>query len=183
MATFSLWKFKTIPHNLDAEFDATPTTFHLTQAKLTSDTSQLVLTATLQDYSHPRVQAHYEATLDASQFRKILENPSLPVGFVRASGTVDYQEIANRSLLDTVVVKGDLNSRQLDVQTPDLRSQIRDIAAHYTLENGDATLADFRASLFGGVVTGTGKMSNIDGNPHSNTRSSMPPCAASGWRM
>ena len=39
--------FKPIPHNLDAEFDATPTTFHLTQAKLTSDTSQLLLTATV----------------------------------------------------------------------------------------------------------------------------------------
>ncbi len=111
--------FKPIPHNLDAEFDATPTTFHLTQAKLSSDTSQLVLTGTLQDYSHPRVQAHYDATLDAGQIKKILENPSLPVGLMRASGTVDYQEIANRSLLDTVVVKGDLNSKQLDVQTPD----------------------------------------------------------------
>ena len=165
--------FKPIPHSLDAEFDATPTTFHLTQAKLTSDTSQLVLTATLQDYSHPRVQAHYDATLDASQFRKILENPSLPVGLIRASGTVDYQEIANRSLLDTVVVKGDLNSKQLDVQTPDVRSQIRDIAAHYTLENGDATLTDFRASLLGGVVTSTGKMSNIGGNPHSKFNASL----------
>ena len=39
--------FKTIPHNLDAEFDATPTTFHLTNAKLTSETSQLALTATV----------------------------------------------------------------------------------------------------------------------------------------
>jgi translocation and assembly module TamB len=165
--------FKPIPHNLEAEFDATPTTFHLTQAKLTSDTSQLLLTATLQDYSNPKVQAHYDATLDAAQFRKILENPSLPVGFLRASGTVDYQEVANRPLLDTVVVKGDLNSRQLDVQTPDLRSQIRDIAAHYTLENGDATLADFRASLLGGVVTSTGKMSNLSGTPHSKFNASL----------
>jgi translocation and assembly module TamB len=163
--------FKPIPHNLDAEFDATPNTFHLTQARLTSETSQLILTATLQDYSHPQVQAHYDATLDASQFRKILENPSIPVGFIRASGTVDYQEIPNRSLLDTLAVKGDLNSNQLDVQTPDLRSQIRDIAAHYTLENGDATLADFRASLLGGVLTSTGKMSNIGGDPHSQSQS------------
>ena len=52
-----------------------------------------------------------------AKIKKILENPSLPVGWMRASGTVDYQEIANRSLLDTVVVKGDLNSKQLDVQT------------------------------------------------------------------
>ncbi len=165
--------FKPIPHNLEAEFDATPTTFHLTQAKLTSDTSQLVLTATVQDYSHPRVQAHYDASLDAGQFRKILENPSLPAGLIRASGTVDYQEIANRSLLDTIVVKGDLNSKQLDVQTPDLRSQIRDIAAHYTLENGDATLADLRASLLGGLLTSSGQMSNIGGTPHSKFNASL----------
>ncbi len=125
--------FKPIPHNLEAEFDATPTTFHLSQAKLTSESSQLVLTATVQDYSHPQVQAHYAATLDASQFRRILENPSVPVGLIRASGSVAYQEAANRSLLDTVVVHGDLNSKQLDVQTPALRSQIRDIAAHYSL--------------------------------------------------
>ncbi len=165
--------FKPIPHSLDAEFDATPTTFHLTQAKLISDTSQLVLTATLQDYSHPRVQAHYDALLDAGQFRKILQNPSLPVGLIRASGTVDYQEIANRSLIDTVVVKGDLDSKQLDVQTPAVRSQIRDIAAHYALENGDATLVDFRASLLGGVLTSTGKMSNIDTTPHSKFNASL----------
>ena len=53
------------------------------------------------------------------------------------------------------------------MQTPTLRSQIRNIAAHYSLENGDATLKDFRASLLGGELTGTGKMSNIDGNAHS----------------
>ena len=158
---------KPIPHNLDAEFEATPTTFHLKEAKLTSDTSQLLLTATLEDYSHPRVQAQYTATLDGSQFRRILANPAVPVGFIRASGSIAYQEMANRSLLDTVLVRGDLSSKQLDVQTPTLRSQIRDIAARYSLENGDATLQDFRARLLGGELTGSGKMSNIDGNARS----------------
>ena len=160
--------FKPIPHNLEAEFDATPTTFHLSQAKLTSESSQVVLTATVQDYSHPQLQANYAATLDGSQFRRILENPSVPTGLIRASGSVEYQEVANRTFLDTVVVRGDLNSSQLDVRTPTLRSQIRDIAGHYSLQNGDATLEDFRASLLGGVLTSNGKMSNIDGNAHSN---------------
>ena len=159
--------FKTIPHNLDAVFDATPTTFHLTNAKLTSETSQLVLTAKVEDYSHPQVEAQYAATLDGRQFRRILENPSVPVGMIRASGSVNYRQVANRSFLDTVLVSGDLSSAQLEVQTPSLRSQIRNIAAHYSLENGDATLKDFRASLLGGELTSTGKMSNIDGNAHS----------------
>ena len=159
--------FKTIPHNLDAEFDATPTTFHLTNAKLTSETSQLVLTATVQDYSNPQVQAQYVATLDGSQFKRILQNPSVPAGLVHASGSIQYQQAANRSFLDTVLVRGDLTSNQLEVQTPTLRSQIRNIAAHYTLENGDATLKDFRARLLGGELTSSGKMSNIDGDAHS----------------
>jgi len=160
--------FKPIPHNLEAEFDATPTTFHLSQAKLSSETSQVVLTATLQDYSHPQLRANYDATLDAAQFRRILENPSVPVGLIRASGSVAYQEAANRSFLDTVVVHGDLSSKQLEVQTPTLRSQIRDIAAHYSLQSGDATLEDFRARLLGGELTSNGKMSNLDGKAHSN---------------
>jgi translocation and assembly module TamB len=165
--------FKPLPHSLEAEFDATPTTFHLTNAKLTSDTSELLLTATLQNYSHPQVQAKYVATLDGSQFRKILVNPSVPTGLIRASGSIGYQEIADRSFLDTVVVRGDLSSRQLDVQTPTLRSQVRDIVAHYTLENGDATLQDLRASLLGGVLTGSGTMSSIDGNARSKFNASL----------
>jgi translocation and assembly module TamB len=159
--------FKTIPHNLDAEFDATPTIFHLTNAKLTSETSQLILTATVQDYTNPQVQAQYAATLDGSQFKRILQNPEVPIGFIRATGSIHYQQTANRSFLDTVLVQGDLSSAQLEVQTPTVRSQIRNIAAHYLLENGDATLKDFRASLLGGEVTSSGKMSNIDGNAHS----------------
>jgi translocation and assembly module TamB len=159
--------YKSIPHNLYAEFDATPTTFHLTNAKLTSETSQLVLTATVQDFSHPKVQAQYAATLDGSQFKKILQNPEVPTGFIRASGSIDYQQTTDRSFLDTVLVRGDLNSPQLDVQTPTLRSQIRNIAAHYSLENGDATLKDLHCNLLGGELTSSGKMSNIDGNTHS----------------
>ena len=165
--------FKPVPHNLEAEFDATPTTFHLSQAKLTSETSQLVLNATLDNYSQPRVQAHYDATVDAGQVRRIVGNPSVPAGFLHASGKVEYQQIANRTLLDTMVVKGDLSSRQLNLQTPTLRSQINNIAAHYTLENGDATLQDFRAALLGGVVTANGKMSAIDGNAHSKFNASV----------
>jgi translocation and assembly module TamB len=159
--------FNPIPHSLEAEFDATPSTFHLSHATLSSETSHLSLTATVQNYSDPVVQAQYDAVLDGAQFRRILANPTVPAGLIHATGSISYQQAANRSLLDTVVLKGDLSSRQLDVQTPALRSQIRDIAAHYSLANGDATLDDLRASLLGGVLTARGTMAAIDGNSHS----------------
>jgi translocation and assembly module TamB len=165
--------FQPIPHTFVAEFDATPSTFHLSHAELTSDASHVILTGTVQDYSHPRVQAHYEAAVDGSDFRRILNNPSVPVGVIQATGTVHYEQLANRSLLDSVVVDGDLTSQRLDVQTPDVRSQIRSIAAHYSLENGDATLKDLRASLLGGELTSSGKMTGIDGTPHSQFKVSL----------
>jgi translocation and assembly module TamB len=159
--------YKPIPHSLEAEFDATPTTFHLQQAKLSSDTSQVVLKATLENYSRPQVQGQYTAVVDGAQFRRILANPSVPTGLIRATGSVAYQESANRPLLDAVTVQGDLSSKQLDVQTAAVRSEIRDIAAHYKLENGDATLLDFRAALLGGELTSSGKMTNLSGNSHA----------------
>ncbi len=41
-------------------------------------------------------------------------------------------------------------------RTPTFRAEVSNIAAHYSLENGDATLHDFRATLLGGEVNGPG---------------------------
>ena len=104
----------------------------------------------------------------AASFAESSQNPEVPVRdlFVRV-----VRSIISRPPIALFSTRfwssGDLSSAQLEVQTPTLRSQIRNIAAHYSLENGDATLKDLRASLLGGELTSTGKMSNIDGNAHS----------------
>ena len=51
---------QTISHNLTAAFDATTSTFHLAPATLTSGGSKVVLSATVQNYSDPDVQAQYD---------------------------------------------------------------------------------------------------------------------------
>ena len=164
---------KPIPHDLDAQFDATPTTFHLTQAKLTSGPSQVSLTATLDNYAHPVVHAQYDATIDAGQFREILNNQTVPTGQIRMTGAAQYTQIANRPLLDSLILSGDVSSRQLDMRSPSLRTQIRNIAAHYSLANGAAVLQDAKASLLGGDLTASGKMSDIAGNSHSTLTASV----------
>jgi translocation and assembly module TamB len=164
---------KPFPHNFEADFDATRTTFHLTQARLTSDTSSIVVDATLENYSHPRVQANYDATVDGGQVRQILKNPSVPTGLIRATGSLQSQPVANRSLLDTLVLKGDLKSRQLDVETPTLRTQINSIVAHYSVDDGNAILQDLRADLLGGELTATCTMSSIAGDSHSKLKASL----------
>jgi translocation and assembly module TamB len=158
---------KTIPHNLEAEFDATPTTFHLTQAKLSTGSSQIALTATLQNYASPVAEARYDATIDGAQVGQIFESASVPTGQIRVTGSLHYQQMANRTLLESLVVNGDLNSRQLNVRTSSIRTQVTNLLAHYSLENGDANLKDLSLNLLGGRLTANGTMSNVGGDSHS----------------
>jgi hypothetical protein len=159
--------FQPIPHNFTAHFDATPTTFHLTSAKLSSGASQVTLTATVQHYSNPIVQAHYDASVDGAAVRDILKNTAIPTGVIHASGLLNYAALPDQPALNAVSLQGDVNSTQLNVRSAGLRTQIRNIVGHYSLIRGDVTLLDFKASLLGGLLSAQGEMNDLAGNTHS----------------
>jgi translocation and assembly module TamB len=165
--------FKPLSHSLEAVFDATPTTFHLTEAKLSAGPSQILLNATVQNYSSPNVEARYDATIDGMQAGQILQSPSTPIGQVRATGSLHYQQSANRSLLESLMLSGDLSSRQLNVKSASVRTQITNLLAHYSLANGDVTLHDLKLNLLGGQLTGFGMMTNIVGDSHSKVNANL----------
>lgn len=155
-------------NTLSVQFDATPSTFHLSPAKIQCGNSELVLTATVNNYSAPVVQAQYSAVVDGEQFAGILHSNQIPAGLIAVSGSAQYHSDPNRTLLQSLIINGDLNSRVLVSKTPSLRAQISNIAAHYSLANGDATLRDFRASLLGGEITAQGTMKSLGtNNAHS----------------
>jgi translocation and assembly module TamB len=169
----SAGSFAPLRHNFDAHFDATPTTFHLTRAKLSSGQSQVVLTAVIEDYSQPHLQAHYEAILDGAQTRQIVHDPTVPTGVLRTSGSLQYQTIPNRPLLASLVLNGNLSSRRLDVQTPQLGMHIDDLGAEYALADGNATIRSFHARLLGGELNGTAAMMDVAGTSHSRLDASL----------
>jgi len=164
---------KTIPHSLYAEFDTSPATFHLTRAKLSTGPSQLMLTATVSNYSSQIADAHYDAVIDGAQVGKILDVPTVPTGQVHASGSVHYAQAADRALINSLVVNGDLDSRQLDVKTPSIRTRVTNILAHYSLENGIANLHDLRLNLLGGSLSGSGTMTDVAGDSYSKVNASL----------
>jgi len=160
--------FRPLAHDLDIQFDATPSTFHLKQAKLVSGPSQVLLSATVNNYSNPAVQAKYDATVDGSQMGKLLNSPSIPAGLVRATGLLQYQQAADRSALQSLTVNGDLTSRQININTSVARMRAADLAAHYMLADGNATVSSLRASVLGGELTAQGTMKNIGGDSRSS---------------
>jgi translocation and assembly module TamB len=157
-----------VAHNLDLQFEATPTTFQLTQGKLTVGNSVVSLAATLNNYNNPDVQGRYDIVLDCKQLGKILREPTTPAGMVHTAGTIAFKQGSGRAAIDALTVDGNLDSRGLDIHTSAIRGQINDIAAHYGLANGDAVLRDLRARALGGEVTAQGNMKGLSGNPHSD---------------
>lgn len=166
--------YRPFVHNFDAAFDATPSVFHLQHARLSSGTTQVNLIAAATNFSAPQVQATYDIAVDGAQMAAILRNSSVPSGMVQLAGSATWQQVPNVPALQTLALSGDLSSRQLVVRTPSLRAAIDKIAAHYSLDHGDAILHDLRAGILGGELTAHGTMQQVAGTtPHSDFSASL----------
>ena len=157
-----------IPHGLDADFLATPNAFNLTRAKVDSGPSQLTMTATLKNYADPTVDAQYAAILNDGTLRQLLHNPDIPSGSVLTHGSIRYHHSSRLPFLDTVAIEGSLTSRQLDVRQNQIRTQVRKVAANYSLQNGNISIQRAHANLLGGTANGQMAIDNLGGNSHTS---------------
>jgi translocation and assembly module TamB len=166
--------YQPLVHNFDAQFDLTPTTFQLHRANIDSNAAQINLVATAGNFSAPNVQARYDIKVDGSQLAKLINNASVPQGTLQAAGSATWQQVPNQPALNALTINGDLNSKQLIVTTPSLHAAVDNIAAHYSLANGDVVLHDLRAGILGGEITAQGTMKQVAGtSPHSEMTASL----------
>ena len=162
--TIQYGAYAPVAHDLDAKFELTAQNFKMDRLLLQSGSSSVTVNALVEDYANsPRLQATYEATLATADAAHILKDPTIPKGEVRLTGTMNYQNQSNRPALEAVTITGDVSSRELEVTTQSLRTAIRDIRAHYTLANGDATVERLHAQILGGVVDGTLTVRDVTG--------------------
>ena len=165
--------YQSIPHDLHANFTATPQQFILSDAVLSVGQSQFVLNATLTDYSNPQLQGEYQATVNAGQFRRVLNNPSIPSGTIRTHGTLQYKSIPGESALQSAKVTGEISSPSLSVRSTSFNGSIRDLSARYSLANGNADLRNMTAKLLGGELTGSVTMKDFSGATHSHLQADL----------
>ena len=154
-------------HSLQAEFDATADTFTLKRATLTSGASQFALSATLNDYAHPKVTGTYQSSLDTGELRQILKEATLPVGIVKLAGSARFKSDPGRPVLETLRLDGNMSSGALQVHTTTIDTVIRDVTARYEVHNGDAEIRDLKAGVLGGNVSAVFKIHNITGAQQS----------------
>jgi translocation and assembly module TamB len=162
-----------VAHNFNARFVATPEEFKLQSANLSTASSRFSIVATVHDYSQPQVHATYEAVIDGGEFRRALNNPSLPDGIVQSSGVLDYASQDNRSFLATVTASGDVRSAGLTISNQNAQVQIRGIGAHYSVAGGNAAITGIHAQLLGGALAGTLMLRDLTGSTKSHLSASL----------
>ncbi len=168
-----------LPHELDAQFSATPQQFTLESAQLRSQDSRMSLEATVRDYSQPQAQATYQAAVDTGKFQAVLKNPSLPAGLIRLSGSINYQNEPGKTFLASTTVHGNLQSDALTIARPRAPLDIRDVKAKYALENGNAQVNGIHAELLGGTLDGNMTVQDLAGSSKSNLRATLKSISAS----
>jgi translocation and assembly module TamB len=158
-------KYAPLEHNLQAKFGVTPQQFTLEKLDLGAGESRIGLNATVNNYSLPNMQASggYEATVVTNDFKRILKDPSLPGGTVKLTGEMKYQADPNRPMLETVSVAGNVSSAGLNVKTPSLQTEVRDLYARYQLSGGNAEVNDIRAQVMGGTLSGKLTIKDVAG--------------------
>ncbi|MGZ4813867.1 MAG: translocation/assembly module TamB domain-containing protein [Terriglobales bacterium] len=155
--------YNTIAHSFHADFVATPTQFVLRNATLQSGPSQVVLNATVTNYSNPNIAATYTANLNGGEFRQILKNPTVPTGIINLSGKLDYIAKPGVPALQGVNLQGTLHSNELTVRTPQFSGPIRDLNANYSVQNGNLKVPNLSAQLLGGQLKGALTVNDIAG--------------------
>src|SRR5713101_6816623 len=174
---------KPLPHDLKATFNATPSEFALKPVLLTVASSTIQLEGKIQNYSSPTAEGAYKITIHPQDFRPVLSNPSVPTGEVTLAGSLRYQYQANAPPLRTVVLDGQLNSRELAVNSPDLRTVIRNVRGEFKLANGNLDAHGLGADLLGGRLTATAMMQHLDTTPVSKLHASLQAISLSAAKV
>ena len=164
---------KALPHDLNARFNATASEFTLNPLVLTVASSTIELAGNVQNYPSPTASGSYKITIHPQDFRSVLKNPAIPTGQLTLAGSLRYQYEANAPMLRTVVLDGLLNSRELAVNSPDLRTVIRNVRGQFRLAKGNLDARGLAADLLDGHLTAAATMQHLDTNPVSKLHASM----------
>jgi translocation and assembly module TamB len=164
---------KPLPHGLKASFSATRAQFILKPLVLTVASSAIQLDGNVRNYSRPAVEGSYRITIHPQDFGPVFKNPSIPTGEVTLAGSLRYQYEANAPVLRTVVLDGRLNSPELALSSPDLRSVIRNVRGEFQLANGNLDARVLEVDLLGGRLSAVATVEHMDTNPISKLHASL----------
>ncbi len=144
-------EYAPLPHSVDVKFNATPSAFALESAVLKLASSSATLHANVSNYNSPDVSGTYDIHLHTQDFAAM--SPSArPAGDVRLTGKLGYRNQANRSLLRSVALNGQVVSDALSAASSGRHIELRKVHGQYQLANGSFTSPSAREIPVNGAI-------------------------------
>ena len=169
-------------HNLEAQFEATPSALTLNSATLSLAASTLHLQATVRNYASPVVDLNYDLAIETAEFRRILQNPDVPAGLVRMIGTAHYVYDPNRPMIETISAEGEVTSRSLLVRSSAVHSDVREATSRFQLRDGNLSLPELRLYVLGGELQGSASIQDVAGRQRGKFNASLRGISIAGYR-
>jgi translocation and assembly module TamB len=161
-----------LPHNLDANFNATPSGATLNSLLLTIGSSRISLHGEMSNYSSPQVNASYQLLIHTQDFAAM--SPDVrPAGDIRIDGDLRYHQVANQPMLRTAAVNGTIKSDELQAASTDVSLGLRGLKAQYRLANGDLDVSALAADLVNGHLDAQLAIRHVDATPIGNVHASL----------
>jgi uncharacterized protein involved in outer membrane biogenesis len=82
---------------------------------------------------------------------------------VKLAGSGRFENTANKTVIETLALEGNLSTSELRVHTSTVETPLRDVSLRYVLREGDLELSDLRAVLLGGRMNASFKMHEVTG--------------------
>lgn len=159
-------------HDARIQFQAGRSSFELTSVQLSTGNSQLSAKGIVSDYSNPRVQASYEATLFTPDLARVLKL-SMPSGTVRTVGSLQYAYSRGEPFLASARVAGSAEATTLDVTQGQFFVRVRNVRAQYVLDHSAIDVRNAGGEALGGTLAGALSITNLNANPSGRLSASI----------
>ena len=144
--------FLPIEHSAQAQIVLSRSALTVAPLRVSTRKSQFVLQATMTDFASPRIQGRYSLDLYTPEIASVARNLSIPIGEIRATGTIRYRNNAGPSLFDRLEIAGQCKSPQLALRAGHGLTQAQSVRGSYILRHGNLALANFHADALGGSL-------------------------------
>ena len=145
--------YRTITWTAEARFELGRDTLVVNSLKARTDRSQLAASGRLIDFREPSLVAEYDLTLDLTEAGAVARRPQMRNGILRARGNGSW----SRTVFSAV---GGLQVNDVDWRDASFRLQVAAFSTQFNVNPLRLSLADIKASLLGGEVTGDAQVLN-----------------------
>jgi translocation and assembly module TamB len=161
---------KPISHRLQLNFALDRSGLAADPITIATEQSTLNLHAKLTNYDSPKIDGTYDGVVSTIELARYTESKSIPAGKVAMTGNLHYENVPNKSVMDTAYVDGRLNSEEFVLDIGQMRTNPKSIRAEFKLQDGNLSVKNAEADVLGGHVSADYDLSRISGNSSSRLR-------------